>query len=365
MSNNIKNTDGGSVSDSPEVRRKIKRVSYAKYGYIFILPFFLIYFTFSLYPLLSTISYSFSKNVATQRNSYVAESVGLKNYQQLLFKASADDPELARATGFHTAFWQSLGNTFLIWLMNFFPQIILSLLLAAWFTDATLKIKGKGFFKIVMYLPNILTAASIAVLGMKLFGNTELSAVNNVLMDWGWIKEPILFLQDISTKRMVIAGIQIWMWFGNTMILLMAGIAGINPSLFEAANIDGASGPQIFTKITLPLLRPILLFTLITSMIGGMQIFDIPFLYNAGVDITPGTKTMAILILETYQKDAVPNTGHSGAISVLLFVLTSIMGIIVFYINRDKDEIAYKKHLKKLRKQAQSGTQKHGGGLTV
>ena len=92
--------------------------------------------------------------------------------------------------------------------------------------------------------------------------------------------------------------IQTWMWFGNTMIMLMSGIQGINPSLFEAASIDGATSGQVFRKITLPLLSPILAYTLVTSMIGGLQMFDIPYLYHKDPNkVKDHLKTVAVIIL--------------------------------------------------------------------
>lgn len=342
-------------------QRRIKHVSYAKYGYIFIIPFFLVYFIFSFYPLMNTIKYSTEKNTSREGIIYEGEFVGLENYRHLLTTAEKGVDGYYLHAGMHEAFWRALSNTFKIWIMNFFPQIILSMLLAVWFTDAKLKIPGKGILKVVMYMPNIITAASVAVLALKMFTNDSFSIVNNTLLGWGWIDEPIQFLADMEIKRTVIAGIQTWMWFGNTMILLMAGIAGINPSLFEAANIDGANSRQVFFRITVPLLRPILLFTLVTSLIGGMQMFDIPYLFNPGTNRSQGTQTIATFIYQIFMEGKPKNTGHSGAASVLLFIITAALGSIVFYLNRDKDEISNKKHIKKLRKQA--AAKKGYGGL--
>lgn len=342
-------------------QRRIKHVSYAKYGYIFIIPFFLIYFIFSFYPLVNTIKYSVEKNNSKEAIVYEGEFVGVENYRHILTTATKGAKDYYTHAGMNEAFSRALGNTFKIWIMNFFPQICLSMLLAVWFTDAKLKIPGKGILKVVMYMPNIITAASVAVLALKMFSNDSFSIVNGTLLNLGWIDKPIQFLADMKLKRTLIAGIQTWMWFGNTMILLMAGIAGINPSLFEAANIDGANSRQVFFRVTVPLLRPILLFTLVTSLIGGMQMFDIPYLFNPGTNRSPGTQTIATFIYQIYMESRIKNTGHSGAASVVLFVITAALGSIVFFLNRDKDEIANKKHIKKLRKQV--AAKKSYGGL--
>lgn len=334
-------------------QRNIKAISYAKYGYMFILPFFLVYFIFQLYPLAYTFWISTQRDLAG--NGELA-SVGLENFKTLLF--TSDD---IRASALHDKFLLSIRQTLIIWLANFLPQIALSLLLAVWFTDSTLNVKGKGFFKVVMYMPNIITASSVAVLFLSLFGDSESAPVNNVLMSWGLISEPIKFIsQEPNLKRGLISFIQAWMWYGNTMILLISGIMGINPSLFEAANIDGANSIQVFTKITVPCLRPILLYTLITSMIGGLQMFDIPLLFNVGSTLDENTKTIAVFIYERYS-GITKNYGYSAAASIILFVLTSILGSFVFYSNRDVDAINRRKHLKKLKKQAKQKSKSLGG----
>lgn len=331
-------------------QRNIRKISYAKYGYMFILPFFLIYAIFQLYPLLYTFYISTTKEVSGELTS-----VGLQNFKDLMFTSTNRTTK-----ALHEGFVESIVNTLKIWLANFLPQIALSLLLAVWFTDSKLKIKGKGFFKVVMYMPNIITASSVAVLFLSLFGETDASPVNGTLMRMGLIDDPIKFITDGSIKRGMVSFIQAWMWYGNTMILLMSGIMGISPSLFEAANIDGANSWQTFIHITVPSLRPILLYTLITSMIGGLQMFDIPLLYNNGTAYDPNTKTIAIFIYERYV-GTIKQYGYSGAASILLFIITSILGSITFYMNRDVDAAARKKQLKKQKKQLKQQNKGLGG----
>ncbi len=159
--------------------------------------------------------------------------------------------------------------------------------------------------------------------------------------------------------------IQCWMWFGNTMIMLMSGIMGLNPSLFEAANIDGATSGQIFRKITLPLLRPIMLYTLVTSMIGGLQMYDIPYLYRKGTERNLFTKTVAVFIYEHFrEKMPNPNYGFSAAASVILFFITIALGSIAFAMNRDKDE-AMKKKERKAYAKALKAKKKGLGGMEI
>lgn len=334
-------------------QKSIKSISYAKYGYMFIAPFFIVYCIFQLWPLINTFRLSFYGNGKT-----LETFVGLKNFQNILFGSETSIP----AQAIHEEFFNYFQNTIIIWLGNFVPQIILSLLLAVWFTDAKLKIPGKGFFKVIMYMPNIITAASVSALFLVLFGDGKYGAINSLLLSKEMILEPIRFITDKTNSRILVMFIQTWMWFGNTMIMLMSGIMGINPSLFEAANIDGANSFQIFRKVTLPLLRPIMVYTLITSMIGGLQMFDIPYLLHTGNTLVPHIQTAAVFVYEKFHKTPYsPSYGYSAAASVILFFITGILGIFVFFFNRDKDEAEQKKKLKKLKKQAKMRNKGFGG----
>ena len=372
-------------------QRRIKSISYAKYGYMFILPFFLVYLIFQLWPLINTFKLSFYGN-----DTETGKFVGLDNYKIILFNTDYDEDIIVNKRkaeaikdlpkeeqtaaikeeqanlGFdeqHETFFQSLKNTIILWVGNFIPQIILSLSLAVWFTDAKLKIPGKGFFKVVMYMPNIISAASVAVLFLSLCQENEFGALRQIMKSMGIIddvrttKASAMYITGTWPPRFVVMFIQTWLWFGNTMIMLMSGIMGINPSLFEAASIDGASSGQVFRKITLPLLSPIMVYTLVTSMIGGLQMFDIPFMFHNGQFPNKHLRTVAVYIYEAFKNR--PNEdymyGYSGAASVILFIITVALGSITFYLNRDTDAIAKKKQRKKLAKQAKMQSKQFGG----
>ena len=347
-------------------QKRIKSISYAKYGYIFILPFFIVYLFYQFWPLINTFIVAFKGNTV-----HTEEFVGLNNFKDLLIGDSSKPFSAAQQV--HEAFFRTLGNTVILWVGNFIPQILLSLSLAVWFTEANLKIPGKEFFKVVMYLPNILTAASVAVLFVQLCGQSETNpgAINSLLTKFGIVKttsagllvNPVEFIDGVWPSRFVVMFIQTWMWFGNTMIMLMSGIQGINPSLFEAASIDGASSGQVFRKITLPLLTPIMAYTLVTSMIGGLQMFDIPYLYNKDGSASKYLETIAALIYKYFHvtNQEQNKIGYSGAASVLLFFITLILGCIAFYMTRDKDEIAKKKQRKKIAKQLKAESKQFGG----
>ena len=146
--------------------------------------------------------------------------------------------------------------------------------------DVRLKIRGQQFFKVVIYLPNLIMASAFAMLFFTLFSDS--GPINSLLMQIGFIDTPYKFLSNVGSTRGLVAFMNCLMWFGNTTILLMAGMMGIDTSLFEAAEVDGATSMQVFFKITLPLLRPILVYVLITSLIGGLQLFDVPQILTNG-----------------------------------------------------------------------------------
>lgn len=126
------------------------------------------------------------------------------------------------------------------------------------------------------------------------------------------------------------------MWFGNTTILLMAGMLGIDSALFEAAQVDGATSTQVFFKITLPLLKPILIYVMITSLIGGLQMFDVPQILTNG-EGNPVRTTMTMIMYlnkHLYSK----NYGLGGAMSVFLFIVTGILSLIVFKFTTKKED---------------------------
>lgn len=317
-------------------KKKHRSVEYGRYGYLFILPFFIVYAIFQLWPLVYTIYLSFMEYYSRGLKVIGPNFIGLKNYVNVL---------IGNGKLFNTMTFSTLWTTIIMWVVNFVPQILLSLLLAAWFTDTRVKLRAQGFYKVTMYLPNIITAASISVLFYSLFSIQ--GPMTQVLRHIGLIGEIYDIMAHKWPTRLIISFINFWMWYGNTMIILIAGILGINPSLFEAARIDGASGGKIFRYITLPLLKPITLFVLVTSSIGGLQMFDIPSLFNVNQagdglpDFASTTITMYIKKLTLTSKDY----GKAGAASMVLFIVTLIISLLFFFFlsDRDKDEKMPKK----------------------
>lgn len=299
---------------------KRKEISYAKWGYIFILPFFIAFFIFQLVPMLSTFYYSFFEYYRSGLTIIGPNPVGFENYQAL----------------FASDFPKYMGNTVIMWLLGFVPQIIISLLLAAWFTDVRLRIKGKQFFKVVIYMPNLIMASAFAMLFFALFSTN--GPVNHFLVSAGVLDEPFRFLSSVWGSRGLVGLMNFLMWFGNTTILLMAAVMGISPSLFEAAELDGCSSTQTFFKITLPMIRPILVYVLITSMIGGLQMFDVPQILTNGKGSPDRMTETVIMFLNNHLYSK--NFGMAGAISVILFIICAILCLVVYFVLNPEDEQA-------------------------
>lgn len=309
-------------------RKKFKwREDY--FGIIFIIPFFAVYALFSLYPMV----YSIVLSVTDYEGYNQAISIiGFENFAWLATQQR---------------FWQSLLNTVMIFCMNFVPQMLFALIFAAMFTGKTYKMRGKGAFKAIYYLPNILTATSVAVMFYTLFARPS-GGLWQLFVKMG-MEESINFYLMPWPSRIIIAFIQFWMWFGNSMITLSAGILGINPSVFEAAQLDGASQKDIFVHITLPLIKPIVVYSLVVSTLGGLQVFDIPYLFlSGGPALTDGrnaTETVAVYIYKmAFTGDMRYNI--ASAASVYLFVICMIVSFVLFRITHS-DELKEQKRMER------------------
>jgi len=312
--------------------RRRRKVTHEWYGYLFILPFFLVYLGFQIFPLINTFRWSLL-NYTDRYGNITINFNGLKGFADVL----------GITAGEKAYFFKYLLNTVIMWMGGFIPQIIISLLIAAWLTNTIVKVRGQGAIKILTYMPNIITAASISVLFASLFA--QYGPVTVLLKKMGVIAQDFNFLDSIAGTRGLISFILFWMWYGNTTLLLIAGMLGINPSLYEAASIDGASGTQRFFRVTLPLLKPILLFTLVTSAVGGLQMYDIPSLFNVVGSSYVGnpsdsTTTVTMYIMRLYNSK---NYGKASVVSVLLFIVTLIVSLILFKVMGNSEKTKKKR----------------------
>ncbi len=287
-----------------------------KTGYLFVIPFMVIFLIFNFWPTIYTFLLSFG-NLKGLRTDF--DFIGFANFNKLIHDRY---------------FWEAVGNTFIMWGLNFAPQLGIALLFAIWLTDVKLNLKGKGLFRALFYLPNLLTATSVAILYRSLFAY-PIGPVNQFLLKIVGMEEAFNFFRSPWASRFIVGFIQWWMWCGQTLILLMAGITSIPPSLYEAATIDGANNWQCTWKITIPLLRPVMFYMLVTSMVGGMQMFDIPFLLT---DMQGGPdykiRTIAVYMYNIgFQRSN--DYSYAAAISIGMFIITVTLAFFINYITSE------------------------------
>ena len=290
-------------------KKKKKKKNLDNRGYLFILPFLIVFLVFSIYPILRTLYLSF-----TNFDGFTdPQFVGIDNYKRLFGDS---------------IFWSAFGNTLKIWIINIVAQLGLAFLLTIIFSDIKYKIRGLSIFRALFYLPNLIAATSVAFLFAQLL-DWQYGSINQMLLDAGIISSKINWLGQPKTAVLAVGIIGAWMWFGNSFLMLMAGVQGISKDYYEAAYIDGAGRWKVFTNITLPLLKPIMLYVAITSLIGGLQIFDIPFLITDGIGSPSGAlNTTVMYLFNTAFK--YNNVGYAAAIAYGLFFIIAIFSAITF-----------------------------------
>jgi len=318
-----------SVRQPALTRKKRNRINCDYKGYFFIAPFFIVFLIFGLYPIIFTFRTALTDAVGWE---HILDNkiIGFQNFAEFF------DPN---STIFEP-FWGAFGNTMIIWIFNFVPQIGLALILASWFTNSRIHLKFQGGFKMLIFMPNIITAATIATLFFSLL-NYPIAPVNTLLQSIGVLNQPFEFFNSIPWSRGIISFIQWWMWCGNTMIIMIAGISGINPSLFEAALVDGCSARQTFWKITLPLIKPILIYNLVTSLVGGLTMFDIPHLMTEGRPLNSTNTVARFIYLQGFTGGNKFNT--ASAASFVLFAIIIIGSILINAVLREREPKPMKK----------------------
>ncbi|MGO4273096.1 carbohydrate ABC transporter permease [Paenibacillus sp. TAF58] len=280
----------------------ISKINKSNYGYLFVAPFFIGFGIFGLIPILYTFYLSFTKWDGFTDPVYV----GLANYSRLLHD---------------TYFYQTIGNTLIIWVMSIVPQLIIALVLAIILNEKF--IRGKHFFRAVYYFPHIITPITLGVMFSLMF-DWQTGSVNKALMDLGIVSEPVNWFSSPWWSRMIVSGIICWQYFGFNLIVFIAGLQSISEEVYEAAKMDGANKWKSTLHITLPMLRPVFLFTFITSVIGGLQLFDAPLILGDGPNNT--TRTMVMYLYQTAFRNFDYSYGATVAygIFVVIMILTAI-----------------------------------------
>ena len=299
-------------------KKRSKLTAYNRWGYVFVAPFVIVFLIFSVYPVLRTLYLSFTDLKIMKLDGKI-NLVGLANYVRV-FKDKF--------------FWIALLNTIIIWSVNIVTQLGLAFLLMMVFSDVKYRMKGLSVYRLIYYLPNLIAATSIALLFSNLldanYGSinvllkqlADFFHVNFVKIDW---------LGTKSTSRLAISFIQTWMWFGNSFLMLMAGVQGVSRDYLEAASIDGAGRWTIFGKITLPLIRPIMMYVAITSLIGGLQLFDMPYLMiGESTQTYKYTQTVMMYLYRFAFGSKNTQIGYASAIAYSLFLIILVITLIQY-----------------------------------
>ena len=296
----------------------------SKYAYMYITPFFIVFLIFSLFPILYSLVLSFcNMDVLSGKFTFV----GLENYKRMI------------ESGY---FFRSIGNTILIWIMSIIPQLTIAFILALILSNRWFR--GRYILRNIYYFPNLVTPVTIGLLFGAMFSYPG-GAINNVITALGL--NAIDFQNNRMLARVVIAIAICWKNFGFNIIYFTAGINSISEEVLEAAEVDGANERQKITKITIPLMKPILIYVMVTSIIGGLQMFDESKLVFTSV---PGDATTT-MVKYLYDSAFVRfQFGYAAAVAYGIFVIIAVFSVFSLIVTRDKkDEYGTKKNRRKAR----------------
>ena len=296
------------------VRQRLSRWDVRFSPYLYVAPFFIVFALVGLFPLLYTAW------VSLQRWRLGASSAeefrGLENYRTLL-----ED----------TLFWNALRNTISIFIVSSSTQIIMALLLAVLLNE---QIRFRTGFRIVLLLPYAMSLAAIGLIFSNLFGD-NFGFINTVIGWFGFDK--IAWHADTWASHLSIATMVNWRWTGYNALIFLAAMQAIPKDLYDAALVDGANTWERFRYVTVPMLRPVIIFVVITSTIGGLQIFTEPYMF----DNIPGTysggsrhqfQTVVLLLVQEGFRNG--RLGYAAAIAWTLFLIIAVFAIINFLVVR-------------------------------
>ena len=280
--------------------------------YLYIAPFFLIFGSFGLYPMLRTAWMSLHDWDMIGDHTFI----GIDNYTQLV----SDE-----------YFWNALVNTFGIFALSTIPQLLLALFLANLLNRSLLR--AKTFFRMAIFVPNVVSVAAVAIVFGMLFQrefgliNWLLSFVGIDQIDWDGQR---------WSAWTAIATMVNWRWTGYNTLILLAGMQAIPKDLYEAAAIDGAGAWRQFWRITLPMVRPTLIFVVILSTIGGMQLFTEPLLFGNGRILGGNQREFQTLAMYMYEKgiENLNTAGYGAAVAWAIFVIIVLMSLLNFVLVR-------------------------------
>jgi cellobiose transport system permease protein len=276
-------------------------------GYAFISPFFIVFGVFGLFPLLFTFWVSLHDWNLLGDKSWV----GMENYRTLL----SDDH-----------FWNALVNTLGIFVVATVPQLLVALVLAQLLNQ---RLRARTLWRMGVLLPNITSIAAVGIIFTLLFAR-DFGLVNYVLGHLG-VDEPINWQQHRWSSWLAISTMVDWRWTGYNALIFLAALQAVPKELYEAAEIDGASPVKQFRHITVPMLRPTIVFVTLISTIGGIQLFTEPLLFNSGANAITGgtTRQFQTLTMYVYEKAFTGQEfGYASSIAWVMFLVIAVVGLV-------------------------------------
>ncbi|HKN56569.1 MAG TPA: sugar ABC transporter permease [Amycolatopsis sp.] len=295
----------------PAFRDKLSRWDVKVSPYLYVAPFFVVFGVVGLFPLLYTAYVSLFHWKAGDDSP---DFIGLDNYKELFADAQ---------------FWNALENTISIFLLSSVPQIIIAVGLAALLSA---RLRGATGWRVGILLPYAASLVALGIIFANLFG-PKYGLVNGVLQTFGL--DPVDWQANRLAGHIAIATMVNWRWTGYNALIVLAAMQAIPRELHEAALIDGAGAARRFFSVTLPLLRPTLIFVTITSTIGGLQIFTEPKLFDAmpGSNNGGSTNQFQTVTLYLYQSAFENyNLGYASAIAWILFVVIAAIALVNFFL---------------------------------
>lgn len=279
-------------------------------GWLFVMPALVLLGLFMVYPIVWSLWMSFQTGRGMNFNFG-----GFANIVRL-----TQDPIFLRA----------LGNTFTFLIIQVPIMLVLALLFATALNDSTLW--GRGFFRTAIFLPCITSLVAYSILFKSMFAND--GVINDFLLASGLIADPIPWLGDPFWAKVVVISAITWRWTGYNMIFYLAAMQNIDRSIYEAARIDGVPAWARFWYITVPMLKPVILFTSVISTIGTLQLFDEVNVLTLGGP-SDSTLTLSLYIYNLTFK-FMPNFGYASTVSYVIVVLVGILSFLQFLVARDR-----------------------------
>ncbi|MFY1669426.1 carbohydrate ABC transporter permease [Plantactinospora sp. WMMB334] len=280
--------------------------------YLYVAPFFFLFGAFGLFPVLYTVYVSFFEYDLL---SDTKEFVGLENYRVVL-----DDAQ----------FWNAVYNTVGMFVVSTVPQLVVALMIANLLNR---QMRGRTLFRMGILIPNITSVAAVGIIFGLIFAD-RYGLVNWLLGTVG--VDPIAWRDSRFASWFAVAFMVDWRWTGYNALIYLGAMQAIPKDLYESAALDGASAWRQFWKITVPLIRPTILFTIIISTIGGLQLFTEPLMYGYGLIRGGAANEFQTLAMYIYERTFTGNFeyGSGAAMSWLLFLMIIVFAVINFALVR-------------------------------